>query len=146
MAPATGPPMRYRPGGPQPSFDKQFVRDWLESTDWDKQSPPPRLPDEIVAKTRRQYILDAYECLYRPAFLPGSKMLRYLTAGESHRPALTAIVEGFPSGLAHRRSSSLNPRVAAAAGGYGRGKRQTLETDRIIVDSGDVSQRHHRRA
>ncbi len=35
----------YRPGGPQPSFDKQFVRDWLETTGWDKASPPPALPD-----------------------------------------------------------------------------------------------------
>ena len=52
----------YRPGGPQPSFDKQFVRDWLESTGWDKASPPPRLPDDVVAKTRRKYI-DAYEIL-----------------------------------------------------------------------------------
>ncbi len=52
----------YRPGGPQPSFDKQFVRDWLESTGWDKQSPPPKLPDDVVAKTRQKYI-DAYERL-----------------------------------------------------------------------------------
>ncbi len=52
----------YRPGGPQPSFDKQFVRDWLEQTDWDKNSPPPKLPDEIVAKTRAKYI-EAYERL-----------------------------------------------------------------------------------
>ena len=37
---------RYRPGGPQPSFDKQFVRDWLESTGWDKSSPPPALPED----------------------------------------------------------------------------------------------------
>ena len=52
----------YKPGGPQPSFDKQFVRDWLESTGWDKQSPPPPLPDDVVAKTRAKYI-DAYEIL-----------------------------------------------------------------------------------
>jgi phosphoribosylaminoimidazole-succinocarboxamide synthase len=52
----------YQPGGPQPSFDKQFVRDWLETTGWDKQSPPPKLPDDVVAKTRAKYI-DAYERL-----------------------------------------------------------------------------------
>ncbi len=52
----------YKPGGPQPSFDKQFVRDWLETTGWDKQSPPPHLPPEVVAKTRAKYI-DAYERL-----------------------------------------------------------------------------------
>lgn len=44
------------------SFDKQFVRDWLEQTDWDKAGPPPQLPDEIVAETRRKY-LEAYRLL-----------------------------------------------------------------------------------
>jgi phosphoribosylaminoimidazole-succinocarboxamide synthase len=45
----------YKPGGPQPSFDKQFVRDYLETLDWDKQAPPPPLPDEIVNKTSEKY-------------------------------------------------------------------------------------------
>jgi len=45
----------YQPGGPQPSFDKQFVRDYLETLDWDKQAPPPPLPEEIVAKTAEKY-------------------------------------------------------------------------------------------
>lgn len=49
------PAERYQPGGPQPSLDKQFVRDWLESTTWDKNSPPPELPEEIVSKTREKY-------------------------------------------------------------------------------------------
>jgi phosphoribosylaminoimidazole-succinocarboxamide synthase len=53
---------RYRPGGSQPSFDKQFVRDWLETTVWDKDSPPPDLPADVVARTREKY-LDAYERL-----------------------------------------------------------------------------------
>lgn len=57
----------YRPGGSPPSFDKQFVRDWLETTDWDKNSPPPPLPDEIVAKTREKYI-EAYERLVGGSF------------------------------------------------------------------------------
>jgi phosphoribosylaminoimidazole-succinocarboxamide synthase len=52
----------YRPGGPQPSYDKQFVRDWLESVGWDKSSPPPFLPDDVVSKTRQKYI-NAYEIL-----------------------------------------------------------------------------------
>ena len=56
------PASQYRPGRSQPSFDKQFVRDWLSQTDWDKNSPPPALPDDIVAKTRQKYI-DAYERL-----------------------------------------------------------------------------------
>jgi phosphoribosylaminoimidazole-succinocarboxamide synthase len=49
----------YRPGGPQPSYDKQYVRDWLETTGWDKNSPPPPLPDDVVAKTRDKYV-EAY--------------------------------------------------------------------------------------
>lgn len=56
------PADRYEPGRGQPSFDKQFVRDWLSSTDWDKNSPPPSLPDDVVAKTRQTYI-EAYERL-----------------------------------------------------------------------------------
>jgi len=46
----------YRAGGPQQSFDKQFLRDYLDSLDWPKQPPPPRLPQEIIAKTRKRYI------------------------------------------------------------------------------------------
>lgn len=57
----------YRPGGPQPSFDKQFVRDWLETTGWDKASPPPRLPDDVVEKTRTKYV-EAYEKLTGQTF------------------------------------------------------------------------------
>ncbi|MEX2113913.1 MAG: phosphoribosylaminoimidazolesuccinocarboxamide synthase [Pirellulales bacterium] len=52
----------YQPGRGQASFDKQFVRDWLETTAWDKNSPPPELPDEIVANTRAKYI-EAFERL-----------------------------------------------------------------------------------
>ena len=52
----------YSPGQNQPSFDKQFVRDWLEGANWDKNSSPPELPAEIVAKTREKYI-EAYERL-----------------------------------------------------------------------------------
>ncbi len=62
-------------------------------------------------------------------------MLRYLTAGESHGPALTAIVEGFPSGVA-LDAEFIDEELKRRQGGYGRGKRQALETDRIIVDSG----------
>jgi phosphoribosylaminoimidazole-succinocarboxamide synthase len=45
----------YQPGGSSPSFDKQFVRDWLETCGWDKQAPAPELPTEIVAKTAEKY-------------------------------------------------------------------------------------------
>jgi phosphoribosylaminoimidazole-succinocarboxamide synthase len=57
----------YEPGHGQPSFDKQFVRDYLSSTGWDKNSPPPELPPEIVSKTRDKYI-EAYERLTGQAF------------------------------------------------------------------------------
>lgn len=56
------PADQYTPGQNQPSFDKQFVREYLESTDWDKNSEPPELPEAIVNKTRQKYI-DAYERL-----------------------------------------------------------------------------------
>jgi len=46
----------YKPGGAQPSFDKQFVRDYLERIRWDKQPPVPSLPDEVVTKTREKYV------------------------------------------------------------------------------------------
>jgi phosphoribosylaminoimidazole-succinocarboxamide synthase len=52
----------YRPGGPQKSFDKQFLRDYLLSIRWDKSPPAPDLPEEIVQKTREKYI-EAYERL-----------------------------------------------------------------------------------
>jgi phosphoribosylaminoimidazole-succinocarboxamide synthase len=52
----------YEPGKSQPSFDKQFVRDWLESTTWDKNSTPPELPADVVVKTRAKY-LEAVERL-----------------------------------------------------------------------------------
>jgi len=52
----------YRPGGPQKSFDKQYLRDYLLSIRWDKSPPAPQLPEEIVRKTREKY-LEAYERL-----------------------------------------------------------------------------------
>lgn len=49
------PQDQYKPGGPQASFDKQFLRDYLESLHWDKKSPAPELPQEIIEKTRAKY-------------------------------------------------------------------------------------------
>ena len=51
---------QYEPGRSQPSFDKQFVRDWAASTGWDKNPPAPAIPDDIVTRTREKYI-EAYE-------------------------------------------------------------------------------------
>lgn len=50
------PADKYQPGGSQPSFDKQPVRDWLAGTGWDKNSPPPELPEEVVQQTRNRYV------------------------------------------------------------------------------------------
>jgi len=52
----------YRPGGPQPSYDKQYVRDYLESIRWDKQPPAPPLPPEVALRTSEKY-KDAYRAL-----------------------------------------------------------------------------------
>jgi phosphoribosylaminoimidazole-succinocarboxamide synthase len=56
------PAASYAPGGPQPSYDKQFVRDYLESIRWNKQPPVPALPDEVVQRTRDKY-LEAFHAL-----------------------------------------------------------------------------------
>ena len=50
------PAETYSPGGPQSSYDKQFVRDYLESIHWDKNPPAPALPENVVRKTREKYI------------------------------------------------------------------------------------------
>jgi phosphoribosylaminoimidazole-succinocarboxamide synthase len=52
----------YAPGGSPPSYDKQYVRDWLETLDWDKTPPGPEIPADVVAGTRRRYV-EAYERL-----------------------------------------------------------------------------------
>ena len=56
------PADQYKPGQGQPSYDKQYVRDWLETTGWDKNSPPPPLPDDVVERTRDKYV-EAYRRL-----------------------------------------------------------------------------------
>jgi phosphoribosylaminoimidazole-succinocarboxamide synthase len=61
----------YEPGRPQASFDKQYVRDWLETQDWDKTPPGPELPPDIVAGTRARYV-EAFERV------TGSSFERYL--------------------------------------------------------------------
>ena len=54
------PADRYEPGHAQPSFDKQYVRDWLDATGWDHEPPPPDLPDDVIEQTAARY-REAYE-------------------------------------------------------------------------------------
>jgi phosphoribosylaminoimidazole-succinocarboxamide synthase len=56
------PADQYQPGQAQPSFDKQFVRDWATATGWDRTPPAPAIPDDVVAKTRAKYV-EAYELI-----------------------------------------------------------------------------------
>lgn len=65
------PAASWAPGGPQPSYDKQYVRDWLSASGWDKQPPGPELPGEVVERTRDKYV-EAYE------LLTGSRFDSYL--------------------------------------------------------------------
>jgi len=57
----------WQPGGPQPSFDKQYVRDWLEAQPWDKTDPGPALPPDVVAGTRARYV-EAFERITGASF------------------------------------------------------------------------------
>ena len=57
----------YEPGRPQASFDKQFVRDWLEAQPWDKTAPGPELPADVVAGTRARYV-EAFERITGASF------------------------------------------------------------------------------
>ncbi|GHE08584.1 phosphoribosylaminoimidazolesuccinocarboxamide synthase [Klenkia taihuensis] len=61
------PATTWSPGAVQPSYDKQYVRDWLTTSGWDRQSPPPELPEDVVAATRERYVA-AYEALTGSSF------------------------------------------------------------------------------
>jgi phosphoribosylaminoimidazole-succinocarboxamide synthase len=61
------PADRYEPGGPQPSFDKQYVRDWLDEAGWDHEPPPPELPPTVVGQTAVRY-REAYERITGESF------------------------------------------------------------------------------
>jgi phosphoribosylaminoimidazole-succinocarboxamide synthase len=61
------PSSTWSPGAVQPSYDKQYVRDWLTSSGWDRVSPPPELPSDVVAATRERYVT-AYEQLTGTTF------------------------------------------------------------------------------
>jgi phosphoribosylaminoimidazole-succinocarboxamide synthase len=57
----------YAPGGSPPSYDKQFVRDYMDSVGWDRESPPPHLPADVIASTRGRYV-EAYELITEQSF------------------------------------------------------------------------------
>ena len=61
------PAVTWSPGAAQPSYDKQYVRDWLTRSGWDRTSPPPELPEDVVAATRERYVT-AYEKLTNEPF------------------------------------------------------------------------------
>ena len=61
------PASEYTPGQSQPSFDKQYVRDWLDKIGWNREPPAPELPDEVVEQTRERYI-EAYERISGASF------------------------------------------------------------------------------
>jgi phosphoribosylaminoimidazole-succinocarboxamide synthase len=61
------PAATYKAGGPQPSFDKQYVRDWLDAQGWDHSPPGPDLPDDVVEGTRTKYV-EAYELITGASF------------------------------------------------------------------------------
>jgi phosphoribosylaminoimidazole-succinocarboxamide synthase len=58
---------QYEPGRGQPSFDKQYVRDWASGTGWDRNPPAPAIPDDVVARTREKYV-EAYERITGASF------------------------------------------------------------------------------
>jgi phosphoribosylaminoimidazole-succinocarboxamide synthase len=57
----------WAPGRPQPSYDKQYVRDWLDASGWDRTEPGPELPAEVLERTREKYV-EAYERLTGSSF------------------------------------------------------------------------------
>ena len=63
------PAWSYRPGGGQASFDKQFVRDWLTESGWDRNPPAPALPADVAEQTSEMYI-EAYELITGRTFVP----------------------------------------------------------------------------
>ena len=61
------PASSWQPGRPQPSYDKQYVRDWLSASGWDRTAPGPALPADVVEQTRDRYV-EAYERLTGSSF------------------------------------------------------------------------------
>ena len=96
----------YEPGRAQASFDKQFVRDWLETQAWDKTPPGPELPADVVAGTRARYV-EAFERI------TGASFDRYLDGG--HREVHERGRSGSRS-TSCRRTGILDPQGRAVEG------------------------------
>ncbi|HEX6131352.1 MAG TPA: phosphoribosylaminoimidazolesuccinocarboxamide synthase, partial [Actinomycetota bacterium] len=71
----------YAPGGPQASFDKQFIRDWLDASGWDREPPPPELPPEVVERTAQKY-REAYERITGERFAWFAQRMGVLDEGD----------------------------------------------------------------
>ena len=103
------PADEYEPGRGQPSFDKQFVRDWASSTGWDRTPPAPPIPDDVVARTREKYV-EAYE---RITGEPFAEWLRRTGGADARTGAGQA--QGRGSSIRRARRSSARCRRSASA-------------------------------
>ena len=97
----------YEPGKPQPSFDKQFARDWCAETGWDKTAPGPELPDDVVAGTRARYV-EAFERLT-------GDLVRRVPRRPGDRARMRATVLVRPEGRDPRSAGRGGSRLAAEA-------------------------------
>ena len=80
------PMQGYEPGRPQPSFDKQYVRDWATASGWDKRAPAPPIPPDVVEGTRRRYV-EAYELITARPFAGWLERCGVAAEDEAARPA-----------------------------------------------------------
>src|SRR5205814_851253 len=89
------PADQYEPGRGQPSFDKQYVRDWASSTGWDRTPPAPSIPDDVVSRTREKYV-EAYERI------TGEPFQAWLQRTGAPGPAMRSTLSWRRSGWARR--------------------------------------------
>ena len=116
------PADEYEPGRGQPSFDKQYVRDWASGTGWDRNPPAPAIPDEVVARTREKYV-EAYERITGEPFDSWLARTR-----SSWPPAGTATSAGpgpGPSQGRHPRPAGTGGRAGAAGARLQRGQQRS---------------------
>ena len=127
------PADQYRPGQGQPSFDKQFVRDYLETLDWNKTPPAPALPPEIVAKTQAKY-LEAYERLTGKARLTQTP----LATGSAFYPCrpwlkISSSTCGTSAGQAEHTQRTYAALLGQIRGLGGKAGTQRLEHGRVAA-------------